>query len=289
MKKIIFLLFLFSGLFQVSAQCSFDPIIEGDIFFCPFQEEGELFSTIDNADAYQWFSRPFSGGSEMPISGATNNSLAVFNADILTYYSVDVTVDGCTERSPEVLLDQWVFLLPSVIATGDFIFDAGTYLICEGDSMFLALNNPYDTNITWFRDGSPIPDETDQTLEITTPGSYTVSGAPSVCPDYIQPLGLSLDVAFNTDPEVCDILNLDDFTHGTLVHIYPNPTQDMVNLVAKDPLDSIVVFSIMGQKLYQVDQPGIETTINFTAYTTGTYFIKMQLGNSIITRKIVKE
>lgn len=277
------------GSVQLHAQCSFDPVIEGDLIFCPDQTMGELVSVIQNADAYQWLSRPFSGGSPTEIPGATASTLFITNNDILNYFSVDVTISGCTERSPEVLIDQWVFLLPVVETTGDYIFDGSNFLICEGDSMFMTLMNPYDTNITWYRDGSPIPGENEQTLEVSTQGSYTVSGAPAICPNYIQFLGLDLVVIFNTDPNECDIMSVNDNETLIDLRVYPNPTNETINISADETISSITIVNILGQELYKTNLDALNTTIDLSSYAVGTYFVKVQIGDSVLTEKIIKE
>jgi len=289
MKSKIFILLVVLVTIQLNAQCDFDPDVDGDLIFCPNQIEGELLCNIQNADSYQWFTRPFSGGPEIPIGGATNYFLYITNNDILNYISVDVAIDGCTERSPEVLIDQWIFLLPAVESTGDYIYDGGYFLICQGESMFMTLLDPYNTNITWYRDGTPIPNENNSTLEVSEPGSYTVSGAPSVCPDFIQFLGVNLDVIYNTDPNVCDIMGVDEYESLNSVIIYPNPANDMINIVTQGFIDSAIVTNSLGQELYNSNVDALETFIDISSYAKGTYFLKVQTEDNSITKKFIKE
>jgi len=55
---------------------------------------------------------------------------------------------------------------------------------------------PYTANITWFRDGTPIPGATGSTITVATTGSYYVQGAPGLCPNLITGLGLSVNLEF---------------------------------------------------------------------------------------------
>ncbi|UPT69867.1 MAG: PKD domain-containing protein [Flavobacterium sp. JAD_PAG50586_2] len=73
-----------------------NTILPDDLILCP--------STTDTiwtqaADSYQWLD--YLGN---PIAGATNQSLEVYSG----YYSVITSINGCTERSPDVLVDGWM-------------------------------------------------------------------------------------------------------------------------------------------------------------------------------------
>ena len=176
---------------------------------------------------------PISGTDEIlmkrmhePIVGDTFQTITVSNEDILSYFSVEVTLEGCTETSPEVSIDALFFLPVTVASTGDFeIGNNGETILCIGDTMYFTLNLPYDKEITWFRNGEPIEGETETTLAVTTPGAYTVTAAPSICPDYIQSLGLLLDVV-----TIQCTTGTDDPTSITPTLLYPNPAKDQLTL-----------------------------------------------------------
>jgi hypothetical protein len=189
--RYLYIFFVFAAL-SSEAQCVFDPTVTGDTLLCP-NDSGMLMTQA--YDSYQWYKRPISGTAQ-PIAGATGQTLGIDYANDAGYYfSVAATESGCTEISPEVLVDGYVFLLPFVQTTGNFtISPTGETVICIGDTVFFTLMLPYDTNITWFNNGVPIPGATSSQLAVTTAGSYTVQGAPSICPDFIQSLGVSLDV-----------------------------------------------------------------------------------------------
>ena len=97
------------------------------------------------------------------------------------------------ERSDTQLVDGWVFLPPVVMT--EYIGepdDQGNYLLGCGDTATLTLLSPYNTNIVWYRNGEVIPGETGNTLRIEQTGNYTVSGAPDICPDFINQLGVEV-------------------------------------------------------------------------------------------------
>ncbi|MBK9291997.1 MAG: hypothetical protein IPM52_10275 [Bacteroidetes bacterium] len=92
-----------------------------------------------------------------------------------------------------------MFFAPFVIIDGTFsIGPEGEIVWCPGDSLSFELGMPYNTNITWYRNGQPIPGAVSNVLKVTQDGSYSVSAAPEVCPDYIQWLGVPLEVIYCT-------------------------------------------------------------------------------------------
>ena len=201
MKTIFYILFVLAfsaNMNHVVAQCSFTPtIIPSQPILCP--ESSDTLAT-QTYDSYQWYK------GNNPISGATNQFYAVTENDVLDEFKVAATLNGCTELSDEVLVDGYVFLFPFVIHSGDMgTFDPDTYttILCTGDTLILELGSPYSENIQWYDAGAEIPGANNKIFYVTESGSYHVCGAPEVCPDYIQCLGVTIDVQFvNPIPEI---------------------------------------------------------------------------------------
>lgn len=191
------------------AQCTFTPTISPNtLILCP--EETATLMT-EPYDAYQWYK----DGSL--IDGAVDQALPVSAMlDVGSMFTVEATLDGCTEMSAGVLVDGWMFLPPYVIHGGDEPISSGPELLfCEGDTLLLELGPGYTESIVWTNNGAPIPNETSPILVVTTPGSYTVSAATGTCPNYVLNLGVTVDVAF-TVPMQPDIVDL-----GTEICPYP--------------------------------------------------------------------
>lgn len=175
---------------HASAQCPFDPTITPtDLILCP-NEQGVLTTQV--YDAYQWYKE----GELIP--NATGQTLAVDQFNDAGYtFTVEATLDGCTEMSPGVLVDGWAFLPPYVIHSGDeplFVDGNGVAHHCLGDTVLLVFS--MTNNITWTNNGVVIPGETASILEVTSSGNYSGSGAPSVCPEFIMSLGVEVSLEF---------------------------------------------------------------------------------------------
>lgn len=174
----------------LSAQCTFTPTVSPtDLMLCPFQE---AMLETETYDSYQWYR----DGELIP--DATERTITVSSEDAANSFSVEATLDGCTEMSAGVLVDGWAFLLPYAIHAGDpplYIAGEGIQHNCAGDTVLLILN--YQTNVRWFRNGAVLEGQTDDTLVIVQNGDYTAEGAPSICPDFVMGLGVNVAIRFD--------------------------------------------------------------------------------------------
>ena len=167
--------------------CPHDPTISPDnLVLCPNSSD-TLFTQI--GDAYQWYK------DGNLIQGATDSFLIVNSfMDSGSSFSVATTLNSCTELSPNVLVDGWLFLPLTVITYG---LDNPT--LCEGDTLILQVNQPYTENITWFFDGNAIAAQTNDSLVVTQSGTYSVTGFTSLCPNYSD-VSLALEYNFGAAP-----------------------------------------------------------------------------------------
>lgn len=193
--------FLFST--SAIAQCPFDPTITpANLIFCP--GAGDTLST-QVYDAYQWYR----DGTALP--GATDQFLYVDYQDGGSQFTVAATLNGCTEVSPSVLVDGWAFLLPYVIHQGDapYTIDGnGEGYYCEGDTVVLIAGSVTE-HIQWTDNNIPIPGATDDTLIVTGDGLWSMSGAPSECPDFIMGLGVTISTTFTPTQQPGIVVNGD--------------------------------------------------------------------------------
>lgn len=176
------------------------PVIRGDVLLCP--NSTSTLNAPEGYDTYQWYKRNFGANRAKAIEGATSNQIVISSNEVPAYFSVLVSAKGIKRKSDEKLVDGLVFLLPSVVIGGDFINGPGYSILKEGDTGIFTLTKPYNTNITWYKNGKPIPGETSTKLYVTTGGIYTVEGAPGTCPNYIVPLGVDLVVKLRPNNNV---------------------------------------------------------------------------------------
>ncbi len=201
MHRLIFASFLSLSLslslgVNLQAQCSFDVSLSPENpILCP-NSSIQLEVSGDSFDSLRWFKwLGYNWDPVQEISSAANQTTHMVNSfnDAAYNFWVEAWKDGCMERSDTQLVDGWAFLPPVVMT--EYIGepdDQGNYLLGCGDTATLTLLSPYNINIVWYRNGNVIPGETGNTIRIEESGAYTVSGAPDICPDFVNQLGVEV-------------------------------------------------------------------------------------------------
>ena len=91
---------------------------------------------------------------------------------------------------------------------------------------------------------------------------------------------------FNT--EFVSTLAVNDFDMTELA-IYPNPVQNSLKITNTSLLDSVSIFSVLGQEVINKKVNGLQTEINTTPLSNGIYFVKISSEGREKTIKIIKE
>ncbi|UPT70403.1 MAG: endonuclease [Flavobacterium sp. JAD_PAG50586_2] len=83
-------------------------------------------------------------------------------------------------------------------------------------------------------------------------------------------------------------LAVSTFDSLSSVSIYPNPSNDVINIATEIALDEIDIITINGQVLQQIKKPVIQNN-NYTISNLpkGFYFIKLSSDSSSVTKKVV--
>ncbi len=203
MKGIIYstlLIFVTSGLW---AQCSFDPTVtvspyDPDNVYCP---DDVITLSTEAYDSYQWFynfTNSNTGGT--PVTGGTTQTIDVDAGTwAVVYFYVEATSNGCTEASPTVVWDAWVFLAPAISgpAGGDY---------CEGTSITIENAFPGPAFFQWFLDGVAINGATQSTYMVVQSGLYTLEAAYPECPNYWLSSGTG--PTYNLIPPIIPVITL---------------------------------------------------------------------------------
>lgn len=79
-----------------------------------------------------------------------------------------------------------------------------------------------------------------------------------------------------------------NFDLSNSISIYPNPSNDIVNISSSVTIDEIDIISINGQILHQIKNPIFENnSYSITSLPKGFYFLKLSTTSNSITKKIV--
>jgi hypothetical protein len=69
---------------------------------------------------------------------------------------------------------------------------------------------------------------------------------------------------------------------------YPNPTNGMVTITSKDPIEEVLVYNVQGQLLMNQKGDELTTQVDMSAFAGGTYFFKLKINGVEANFKILK-
>ena len=98
----------------------------------------------------------------------------------------------------------------------------------------------------------------------------------------------SLNAYINLQIDVSSVLSTVD-NQFIDVHFYPNPVTNELNLSAKLPIDEVVVYSLVGQKVFSEKIGMASSSIDLGQLSRGMYLMKVFSEGKSASYKIVKE
>lgn len=73
-----------------------------------------------------------------------------------------------------------------------------------------------------------------------------------------------------------------------VLKVFPNPTNDMLNIKTSEPIDQIVFYNIYGQEINNFHPEGLNFEINIQDFSQGVYLMKVYFNETERTLKIIK-
>jgi len=70
--------------------------------------------------------------------------------------------------------------------------------------------------------------------------------------------------------------------------VYPNPVNSVLNLTNDQIAKSVTILTLTGQKIMEELNVSANGRINLSDLKQGVYFVKIKIGNKVITRKVIK-
>lgn len=181
------------------------------------------------------------------------------------YYLTGTDANGCS-NSDSVLVTVNPLPTPPVIAI---------------DSVFIFSNYP-DGN-QWYVNGNPIVGEINDTVNYVTVGQnggYTVLYTDANgCSSFSEPSNVIIiyDVGVQEMEQAFD------------VHLYPNPTSAIVNMVLENGADYMMLVALDGTVIMvQTNIAAGNSEIDLSDLSDGVYLIQLVKDDSVVTKRIVK-
>jgi len=71
--------------------------------------------------------------------------------------------------------------------------------------------------------------------------------------------------------------------------VFPNPANEQINLVSNENIKQVLIFNLLGEKIFDSELNSVSTKIDTKSYKSGIYFIKINISDKWITKKITVE
>ncbi len=160
-------------------------------------------------------------------------------------------------------------------------FSASSTQIDEGQSVQFtdnSSNNP--TSWEWTFEGGTPETSSEQNPEIT----YSTAG--------IYDVSLTVTNNYGSDTKTkSDYITVVQATgvgenSVNLIKIFPNPANDILNVVSDDVMQSVTILDIVGAKVYSSKDSVYSLRINTSRLEAGIYFVVVKTEKGTVTRKI---
>jgi hypothetical protein len=69
---------------------------------------------------------------------------------------------------------------------------------------------------------------------------------------------------------------------------YPNPVTNVLNLNAREAISSVSIYNVLGQEVYNAKVNALSTTVDTSSFTSGAYFVKVNVAGTEGIVKILK-
>jgi len=99
-----------------------------------------------------------------------------------------------------------------------------------------------------------------------------------------------LDDVFYID----EFLDFEDYNLGVAsldakgFSAYPNPVNNILNLRANEAITSVAIYNVLGQQVYASSVDALNTTVDMSRFDNGAYFVKVNIGGTEGTVKVLK-
>lgn len=250
--------------------------------------------------------RSQSGGQSMLIPGN-----AITDMILLFPYAADegqysVRFSAYIPQGKSGYFNMQAALTPEGVAWEQALMGGNVYFNCDGatggsggvsggidctafDQIF---SYPEDQ---WFQ-VTCIYDIDNQSWDMSIDGTQVIFANPFEFGDQVFSVLAGLDF-FSASPNnemyiddvklVVGVLGTDDFETSSF-NVYPNPVKDVLNIESKESVDNITIYDILGKVVLQENPGTISPAINMSSLAPGSYLVKVTIGNTSKTVKVLK-
>ncbi len=85
------------------------------------------------------------------------------------------------------------------------------------------------------------------------------------------------------------VLSNNSFTPSFTLKVYPNPTQNLLNIQSNEPIENIVIFNFYGQEVLKLNEVGEQSQISLENLPQGIYLMQASWNDHQKTVRVIKE
>jgi len=82
-------------------------------------------------------------------------------------------------------------------------------------------------------------------------------------------------------------VGFDESLSAEEVSLYPNPANEVVNIVSPENTSEILILNAIGQEVNSIKNPAQSVNLKVSDYETGVYFVQFKKGDAVITKKLI--
>jgi len=86
-----------------------------------------------------------------------------------------------------------------------------------------------------------------------------------------------------------EILGINDFETEAAFTYYPNPVKNTLTLNAQNTIEHVAMYNMLGQEVLRANPNAVDSDLDMSNLQTGTYFVKVTIGNVTETIRVIKQ
>ncbi|NRR92349.1 T9SS type A sorting domain-containing protein [Winogradskyella undariae] len=84
-------------------------------------------------------------------------------------------------------------------------------------------------------------------------------------------------------------LSVNDFESEATFTYYPNPVKNTLTLNAQNTIEQVAMYNMLGQEVLRATPNTVDSDLDMSNLQTGTYFVRVTIGNVTETIKVIKQ
>ncbi|WP_055436516.1 T9SS type A sorting domain-containing protein [Lacinutrix algicola] len=98
----------------------------------------------------------------------------------------------------------------------------------------------------------------------------------------------AIDISSPDTAVLATSLDVEDFNRVSLFSYYPNPVNNTLTLNAQQAINNVSIFNMLGQEVIKSAPNAVSKAIDMSNLQSGAYFVKVTVGTTVETVRVIK-